>query len=323
MNLFDETENKYYEFLSRLLQDRRTYKKSDINKLIGKYVPGERDFDVTDTLFAESEGEELFFYLKDNEYVPILGNDFPIRNGRIEQEAAKSLLEDEYIEQFLSKESIDKLRMATTDIKEGWSFKDICKKNIFANGVTDNSRKYSQIISMLGTAVREQRAIIYDNIRPNIFEYKNVTVFPIKIEFSVKNDQFRICAYEPSQYRFIKMNLETMQNIRLTDDVFTEDLHAEYKEYLKANKKTVKLDVEPVSHVIERCFRIFSYYDRKARYDKEEKKYRLEVSYLKADENEVVKDILSLGGYVTVMEPRHLQKEVYRRVLAASKLYEK
>lgn len=49
--------------------------------------------------------------------------------------------------------------------------------------------------------------------------------------------------------------------------------------------------------------------------------YRLEISYLKADENEVIKNILSMGSHVVVMEPRTIQKEVYRRILAASKLY--
>lgn len=45
------------------------------------------------------------------------------------------------------------------------------------------------------------------------------------------------------------------------------------------------------------------------------------ISYLKADENEVIKNILSMGSHVVVMEPRTIQKEVYRRILAASKLY--
>ena len=135
-------------------------------------------------------------------------------------------------------------------------------------------------------------------------------------------DRFRLSAYEPNQHRFIKMNLDTIDNIVLTDQLCEEDLEMEYREFLKANTKSVKLDVDPVNHVIERCFRIFSYYDRKARYNKEENKYRLEITYLKFDEAEVIKDILSLGGYATVIEPRQLQKEVYRRVLAASKLYE-
>ena len=81
------------------------------------------------------------------------------------------------------------------------------------------------------------------------------------------------------------------------------------------------MDVEPVGHVIERCFRICSFYDRMARYDRENKKYTLEISYLKSDEAEVIRDILSLGGYVVVTEPRRIQKEVYKRIVQARERY--
>ena len=159
------------------------------------------------------------------------------------------------------------------------------------------------------------------NVRPGRVEKKGALAFPVRIEYSVVNDRFRINAYEPVEMRFIKMNLDTMVNIEVSDEVTDVDLETEYAEFIKLNTKKVVLDVEPVDHIIERCFRVFSYYDRKARYDKEEHVYRLEISYLKADENEVIKNILSMGSHVVVMEPRTIQKEVYRRILAASKLY--
>ena len=121
-------------------------------------------------------------------------------------------------------------------------------------------------------------------------EIFSAKAFPVKIEFSIVNDKFRICAYEPVERRFIKMNLDTMQNLEVTEET---------------------ADIE----------RVFSYYDRKARYDKEKNKYRLEISYLKADEKEVIKNILSMGPYVIVMEPRVIQKEVYGRIAEANKLY--
>lgn len=322
MNLFDETENKYYEFISYLLQNEQRYSKSDVNNLVENHLTGEPDFDVTDTIFSDKEGEELVFCYKEGKYVPILETDFPVRMGTIEQQAAKSLLEDEYIRQFLSEETIGKLKASTQDIKCDWSTLDIQVKNVFSGGVIEHTRKYGLVISLIAKAIKEHRSIVYDNVCEGKFEYRNASVFPVRIEFSIKNDRFRICAYESTQYRFIKMNLDTMENIQISEEVYEEDLEAEYKEFLKSNTRTIKLDVEPVDHVIERCFRIFSYYDRKARYDRQDNKYRLEISYLKFDETEVIKDILSLGGYATVIEPRQIQKKVYRRVLAASKLYD-
>ncbi len=323
MNLFDETENKYFELVSRLLQNKQKYSKKDINYIIKEYLPGDLDFDVIETIFADTEGAEIVFYIEDGQYVPIFNKDFPIRMGTIEKQAAKSLLDNKYITQFLPFETIEKLQRRTSNINLDWSIKDIEVKYVFENELSIEDKNKTPVVSLLAKAIKEHRAIIYDNIRKEKnFEYRKSYVYPIRIEFSIKNDRFRISAYEPEQRRFIKMNLDTMENISLTDDVCAENLEIDFQDFLKVNTKIVILNVAPVDHVIERCFRVFSYYDRKARYDKEVNKYRLEISYLKFDEAEIIKDILSLGGYVTVTEPRHLQKEIYRRVLAASKLYD-
>lgn len=60
MKLFDETENKYYEFVARLLQNGKSFNKKELYRLIENRLSGEPDFDVIDTIFADKEGEEIF-----------------------------------------------------------------------------------------------------------------------------------------------------------------------------------------------------------------------------------------------------------------------
>ena len=147
-----------------------------------------------------------------------------------------------------------------------------------------------------------------------------MTSFPINIEYSFLNDGFRVCVYNQEENRFIKLNLSTIKNIKLSHETI-EDLSKEYQDFLEMNTKKIELDVEPIDHVIERCFRLFSFYDREAKYDKEDNKYKLTISYLKQEENEVIRDILSLGSYVVVMSPKRIQKEVYKRIVAAKNNY--
>lgn len=321
MNLFDETENKYYGLLAHMLQGRAKYSQKDIRDVMQKYLPGEEDFEVTDALFATDEGEELLFMGDEKVIEPVFEGDFPIRNCILENQAAKSLVQSPYAGHFLRKDTMDKLEKATENVSEEWTPDDITLKNVFENGICSSGRLYDREMSVIAKAIHEKSAIRYDNVRPGRVEKKDALAFPVRIEYSVVNDRFRINAYEPMEMRFIKMNLDTMENIEMTDEITDVDLEAEYAEFIKLNTRKVVLDVEPVDHIIERCFRVFSYYDRKARYDKEGGVYRLEISYLKADENEVIKNILSMGSHVVVMEPRAIQKEVYRRILAASKLY--
>lgn len=322
MNLFDETENKYYELLTCLLRDSGKHSHQEITELLEKYFPGDSDFEVTEALFATDEGSELVFMNAGDYLEPVLEQEFPIRNSAIEKQAARSLVSSPYVRHFLNRETIDKLKAATSGISEEWSPADITVKNIFADGVSAAERAFASDITTITKAIRDGRAIQYDNIRPGHVKKEEATAFPVKIEFSVVNDRFRINAYEPSEQRFIKMNLDTMRNIVMLDEETDLDLEAEYREFLKLNTKRVVLNVEPTEHVIERCFRVFSYYDRKAEYDREENKYRLEISYLRTDEKEVIKNILSMGSHVVVIEPVIIRQEVYRRILAASRLYD-
>lgn len=323
MNLFDETENKYYEILAYLLRQESSITHKDIDEFIGRYLPGEADFEVTEALFSAPEGEELIYMENDEgQLAPVLEEQFPIRNGRIEKEAVKSLISNPYVSYFLTEGTLEKLRQVTEHVEANWDPNDITIKNMFSNGASCTNDAYSHDIASIAKSICEGRAIRYDYVRPGRVEKKSAEVYPVKIEFSLVNDRFRICAYDSEERRFIKMNLDGMRNISTTDRTSDIDLLEEYKEFIRLNTKKVVLDVEPVGHVIERCFRVFSYYDRKARYDREGNKYRLEISYFKADEKEVIKNILSMGSYVVVTEPRIIQKEVYRRIMAAAQLYE-
>ena len=321
MILFDETENKYYGLMVHMLQGGTEYSQKGIRDMLEKYLSGEEDFEVTEALFSIDEGEELLFTGTEGLIGPVMEGDFPVRSSILENQAAKSLVQSPYAGNFLRKDTMEKLKKATDMVPEDWNPDDITVKNVFDNGIRSSGRLFDQEISVIAKAIYEKCAIRYDNVRPGRVEKKGAMAFPVRIEYSVVNDRFRINAYEPVEMRFIKMNLDTMVNIEVSDEVTDVDLETEYAEFIKLNTKKVVLDVEPVDHIIERCFRVFSYYDRKARYDKEEHVYRLEISYLKADENEVIKNILSMGSHVVVMEPRTIQKEVYRRILAASKLY--
>ena len=94
-----------------------------------------------------------------------------------------------------------------------------------------------------------------------------------------------------------------------------------FMKFMADNTKSIVLEVDPVQHVIERCFRLFSFYDRKAAYDSEKEKYRLELKYYRFDESEVLRDIMSLGSSVMVIEPRGIQMKIYNRLIATRNNY--
>ncbi len=310
MKLFHESENKYFELLSYMLADDREYTTSEINDYIETHVVGEADGYVVDALFSKKEGEEALFMFDDGKFIPVIDSPCPIRATNIEKQTFAQIINDTYARHFVSANTLAKISKLTENVDVDWDTNDIKINNQF---VVEEVPTFYNSIQIIKQAIEEHRGIIYDNIKPGVYEYIDSLVYPLKIEYSLVNDRFRLVAYEPKENRFIKMNLYTMKNIRYSDDVI-EDLESDYKEYLNANLKKLTLDVEPVDHVIERCFRIFSFYDRRAVYDKDNDKYSLEIQYYKFDQNEVIRDILSLGSSVTVIEPKMLQREIVRRI---------
>lgn len=320
MKLFHESENKYYELLSYLLSERKEFSDRELEACLNDELGGSRDYDIEHTLFSHDPDRAAVFIYEEGKYCPVIENKLPVRNNRVELQAVHLLTESPYGKQFLSQNTLEKLKQTAAKIEQEWTLNDIDIKSQSADGVSSEEKVFQEALAVIIKAIKSHRAIQYDNTLPGRYEYIDAVIYPVRVEYSFINDLFRICGYNEEEDRFIKNNLATMSNVRLRQDTI-ENLEAEYKEYLELNTKKVVLDVEPVGHVIERCFRIFSFYDRQAKYDRDSQKYTLEIKYLKSDESEVIRDILSLGGYVVVTEPRRIQKEVYKRILQARERY--
>lgn len=320
MNLFHETENKYYELLTRILMTDEQITDKVISEYWDKYIVGERDFEVEDSLFIKNEYECRIFEYDGNEYIPVIDAPFNIRVNQIEVQAAKNLLRSNYVKHFLSDSTYQKLAEILKDVADEWLVSDVIVKNQYDGGATCLKKGYEMYLSIIAEAIRHNKSIAYDNVVEGKYRYVNKKIFPVRIEYSYLNDVFRVCGYDKERKRFLKLNLSSMSNIRLGDER-GEEYECAYKMFLKENTKQILLDVEPTGHVIERCFRIFSFYDRRAIFSKTENRYRIEILYLKYDENEIIRDILSLGSSVVVLEPKEIQKQVYDRICKAYDRY--
>ena len=320
MNLFHETENKYYELLTRLLMSDKQITDASISECWDKYIIGERDFEIEDSLFIKNEYEGTVLKYDGCNYVPVVDAPFNIRMNQIELQAAKNLLMSSYAKHFLSDSTYQKLTDVLKGVADEWIISDVIVKNQYDGGAVCFEKGYETQLSIIAEAIRHKKSIVYDNAVVGKYQFINRKIFPIRIEYSYLNDAFRICGYDEQQERFLKLNLSSMTNIRLGDDL-SKDWENAYKAFLKDNTKKLVLDVEPTGHVIERCFRIFSFYDRRAIFSKDENRYCLEISYLQYDENEVIRDILSLGSSVVVIEPKKIQKQVYDRICKAYDRY--
>ncbi|WP_168354781.1 WYL domain-containing protein [Hominisplanchenecus murintestinalis] len=316
MKLFDETENKYYELISYYVCRRESFTDSDVKRRMMEINANEMDVSVYDAIFSKEEGLGSIFTYDETSFQYVLEDVFPIRLNRIEREALFAVAEFAYSEGFINKKTIDRISKVAND-GTGWSLDDIKIRN---QDVRVKSGNLVKKISIIIEAIRTSRVLCYDNVKKGKYNYTGSKAWPVKLEYSFVNDSFRVCAYVPKEERFIKISLDTLENITIGEP-FERDIEEEYSDFMKENTKKIILEVDPVQHIIERCFRLFSFYDRQAVYDTSKEKYRLELKYYRFDESEVIRDIMSLGSGAVVLEPRGIQMKIYNRIVAAYNNY--
>ena len=78
--------------------------------------------------------------------------------------------------------------------------------------------------------------------------------------------------------------------------------------------KPIVLKIEDNKNTLDRCFNLFSAYDKRYYYD-DNNNLILNIYYHDFDEAEIVRDILSLGKSVIVLEPKKVRDKVVSRIL--------
>ena len=133
MKLFNESENKYYELLSYLINDKDSYTNAEIIKYLNEKLDGSHDYDIEDLLFDQNPDNATVFTYKEGKYIPVLAAPLPIRNNRMDLQTIKSLVGTPFSNVFLSEKTKDKLERIAKQIKSEWSFQDVRVKNQFQN----------------------------------------------------------------------------------------------------------------------------------------------------------------------------------------------
>ena len=325
MELFSEFESCYYEAFTKMLCKPPMTEK-EAREFIKENIDVGVDFKVLNQLLSKDVSEScVFSYDKDKKtFSPNVHADMPIILNKIEIEALKNLVDMDVAEGFLSEETLQKLKPKLENEEKGWSIDDIKYKRQYADGDKNNIEDINKKLKILLKSIKKKCAVKCDNIAKSGKEYKEQTIYPLKIEYSTINDKYRLYCFkkDDDKKEYIKMNISGLSNLEILEDK-TRDKDEEFLEFNKNNTKTVTLYVDPEKHVLERCFRLFSFYNRRAIYDDEKNVYILDIDYYIYDEKEVIKNILSLGSRVIVNSPDDIRNTIISRVKMAMSNYEK
>lgn len=324
MKLLNKFENFYYEVLTKMLYEPAMTEK-EARKFIEENIDIKVDFKIVNNLLSKKESKSWLFSYDDEskKFFQVVNKEMPIILNNIELDALKNTIDMDIADGFLQQNTIDKLKEILKERETGWNVDDIKLKRQYSDGDKNDIDDINSKLKILLKAIKIKCAIKCDNItRMNVI-YQDQLIFPLKIEYSTANDKFRLYCFKikDNKKEYIKMNISSLKNLKIQQEI-TRQKDENFIKTNVENTEKVTLYVDPERHVIERCFRLFSFYDREATYDRENDIYILEINYYLHDKAEVIKNILSLGSRVVVKSPEDIRQTVLDRVKKAMGNYQ-
>lgn len=147
------------------------------------------------------------------------------------------------------------------------------------------------------------------------------TVSPCRLEYDLAARKYFLIAWLDEARTIKKMPVEALGAVDLSNEQIPADSDEHLENFYSANVAEVALAVQNTRNAVERCFALFSSFDKKARLQDDGACF-LTISYSPTDEDEILEKILSLGSAVTVVSPQSLRERLRQRFAEINALYE-
>lgn len=171
---------------------------------------------------------------------------------------------------------------------------------------------YITVFRMILRAIREKRWIEVQ-FRGGKGQLNCWRCLPCKLEYSLKDDKFRVTVVNQWGTHVINVG-------RITKCAMLED--GGLPEYLPktAEKQTLVLELTDHRNALERCMLHFSHLEKETeRID--DRRYRLTLRYEKEDDTEILIRVLSFGPLLEVVSPDDFRQRIRERIQKQMKLY--
>lgn len=334
MELFNEVKNRYFLLIYKIINECENGKsKEEIVQIIdeGEFeqkVIGKNQQSFADLVLNRCLSKENFCLLseEDGKFYPSIRNcgnpPLPIRFTNLEKAWLKALLDKDKVRLILGKNTYEKLHNKLKDIDTPIREEYFELTNTINLPQVDNEFAYESNFNIILSAIIKEKPIRYNNTDKRGNVYKNKLAVPINIEYSMRDGRFRVSMYSIDDDRPIMANIFSLSSLRIVDEDVEID-REKAKELLieqKYSGEPIILEVTDSKAAMERCFMCFSGMERTAR-DLGEGKYEIRLNYYMFEEENIIRNIISLGPYVRVLSPQRIADEVIRRVRKSIDLY--
>ncbi|MCQ2529391.1 MAG: WYL domain-containing protein [Saccharofermentans sp.] len=299
-NLFSELYSSYYNAVAAILRQASTkgsVSAKEINDLTMKYAFRESIMEIPAAL---SDG--TWNLLEDGESKLMHAPTMPLTTLQVRW--LKSILSDPRIDLFLED---DNLKDLLGDVEPLWKREDIRVYDCFANGDYYEDANYRSNWRSILRAINEKRAVNVYFISNKNKEH-HMYVMPERLEYSEKNDKFRLLGV--TSRGNVIINVSNIVRVELLPEEFVITGADTFVRRMR--EVVVSIPLDDVSNTLERIMLNFAHYEKEAVVEGD--KCLLTIRYDLPDETEVLIGILSFGSRVKVEAPVDFVKLVKERI---------
>ena len=321
--LFNNENALLLHILCRVINEicrSRRLTESDIQKRLDEVFPGEAFFtggaeqEVIDALFPSHYEDEdgqcpMPFY---EASVPSLPSDD-------ERLWLKTMLLDESVAFLLPDALQEKLLARLADTPE-FFLAGVWEKRQ-AKGDDSAREPLKERLSLIWKALWAKKKLRYVNIDKSGTRHEN-TFVPCRLEYDAAMNRFFLIVWDEAEDRAVKINIHRLETLEITKEPIPSGMEEKFIGFLSRQKSevTFRLNDKKNTGAFDRCYSLFSAYDKKACAE-EENVYTIKVYYQDFDRREITSRFLSLGPAAVVLEPEDIRAEIIERLKAAWTIY--
>ncbi|AQY49818.1 hypothetical protein UE46_01245 [Listeria weihenstephanensis] len=304
MEIFNEIYGTYYRVVQEILAQKRGLTRQEMTEIVR-----ERGFDESGLHLLPQLMDQWHLMVEQDAgvYAGILKRDWMPVQGILEKRWLKTVLRDPRMGLFLTDDEIAGFERdlgaydVLFDVDTIWCFDQ------FRDGDAYLEPGYRARFGLVLQGLEEKRELELEyQVRDG--ERMTGTFLPFRLEFSQKNDKFRLLCFRKGDLKPFTLNLAKVVDVRVgtrMDVVLPEH---------KAELVMVTCLVVDHRNAVDRALIHFADYKKKAFRTERENVFELVIYCTRGDLTELVIQILSFGPMMQVLEPASVVGEVKRRL---------
>ncbi len=297
--LFSEVYNCYFQVIKSLIEKKNYISEDELNFRIKTGGFEESILYLLPKLTEEGWG----FYEKKNGILHSkLSTDFYVPLTDLQKSYLKAILMDDKISLFLSDMELNKINTAFAHIPPLYYADDFYYYDRFADKDDYKNPDYRKHFQMIIAAIKKHEYL--DILYESRFEHRvHHCYLPCRLEYSIKNDCFRLLAVEQHNLRNPRIEILNLSRIReISPTATTAAKLPDINRSLQRSyyKEPVRIIIKNRRNALERAMLQFANYEKNTR-RLDDNTYECLIYYNKKTETELLIEILSFGPMIKVV----------------------